>query len=36
MEGAVTDKLSSHTVDGGACAELTHAGTVWKQWQSAV
>lgn len=36
MEGAFTDKFSSHTVDEGACAELTHAGTVWKQWQSAV
>lgn len=34
MEGASTDKLSSHTVDEGACAELTYA--VWKQWQSAI
>lgn len=30
MEGAFTDKLSSHSVDEGACAELTQAGTVWK------
>ena len=36
MEGAVTDKLSSCTMDEGACAELTNAETVWKQWQSAV
>lgn len=36
MEGAFTDKLSSHTVNEGTCAELTHAETVWKQWQSAV
>lgn len=27
IEGAFTDKLSSHTVD---------AGTVWKQWQTAI
>lgn len=35
MEGVFTEKLSSHTVNEGACAELTHAETVCKQWQSA-